>query len=125
MSIQLLPIHHQQSITAYTATCITVAGREFQHNFMIGTDLAPRIWNVAKIIALTPAYLEQLLVNSPQMILLGTGGQPQFLEPPVYAFLYKHGIGFEMMAIGAACRTYNILISEGRRVTAGFLLDQI
>ncbi|MBB1089681.1 hypothetical protein HUU61_00110 [Rhodopseudomonas palustris] len=123
MSIQLLPTHHHQSITAYTATSITVAGHEFQHSFMIGTELAPRIWDAANIMTITSAHLEYLLVNSPQIVLLGIGNRQQFLDPKVYAILYERGIGLEMMTTGAACRTYNILIGEGRRVTAGFLLD--
>jgi uncharacterized protein len=58
----------------------------------------------------------------PQLVILGTGEQQQFPAPALYAVLLNQGIGVEVMTTPAACRTYNILVSEGRRVAAALLL---
>jgi len=59
----------------------------------------------------------------PQLVILGTGEQQQFPKPALYAVLLNQGVGVEVMSTPAACRTYNILVAEGRRVAAALLLD--
>jgi len=58
----------------------------------------------------------------PQLVILGTGEEQLFPKPALYAVLLNQGIGVEVMTTPAACRTYNILVSEGRRVAAALLL---
>ncbi len=59
----------------------------------------------------------------PQLVVLGTGDQQQFPSTSLYAVLLNQGVGVEVMSTPAACRTYNILVSEGRRVAAALLLS--
>ncbi len=59
----------------------------------------------------------------PQLVILGTGEEQQFPQPALYALLLNQGVGVEVMTTPAACRTYNILVSEGRRVAAALLLS--
>ena len=59
---------------------------------------------------------------APEIVLLGTGAQFRFPEPALLAPLYKAGIGVEVMDTPAACRTYNILLGEGRNVVAALLV---
>ena len=58
----------------------------------------------------------------PQLVILGTGEQQQFPKTELYATLLNQGVGVEVMSTPAACRTYNILVSEGRNVAAALLL---
>ncbi len=59
----------------------------------------------------------------PEIVLLGCGARFRFPSPAVLAPLYGAGIGVEVMDTRAACRTYNILLSEGRRVVAALIVD--
>ena len=59
-----------------------------------------------------------VLKLEPELVLLGTGAHQEFPRPQFGATFLKAGIGFEVMDTGAACRTYNVLIGEQRRVAA-------
>ncbi|ROR32106.1 Mth938-like domain-containing protein [Inmirania thermothiophila] len=71
---------------------------------------------------LAPAHLEAVTALGPEVVLVGTGARLRFPAPEVTAPLLARGIGVEVMDTGAACRTYNVLASEGRRVVALLLL---
>ena len=64
------------------------------------------------------------LTLKPEILLLGTGAQLRFPHPRLYRQLIAAGIGMECMDTAAACRTYNILMGEDRKVVAGILLDK-
>jgi len=63
-----------------------------------------------------------LLAQRPEIVLLGTGEQQRFPRPEILRPLTEAGIGVEVMTVQAACRTYNILVAEERRVAAALLL---
>ncbi|HNQ05404.1 MAG TPA: Mth938-like domain-containing protein [Thiobacillaceae bacterium] len=65
---------------------------------------------------------EILTLRAPEIVLLGTGPRQRFPAPEVYKGLIRARIGVEIMDTQAACRTYNILAAEGRRVAAALLL---
>jgi len=71
---------------------------------------------------LTPGHFLTLADLKPQLVILGTGDTQQFPDPALYAALIDQGVGVEVMATPAACRTYNILVAEGRKVAAALLL---
>lgn len=64
-----------------------------------------------------------LLGTAPEMVLLGTGATQRFPRPAVTAPLHAANVGLEVMDTRAACRTYNILVAEGRSVTAALIVD--
>ena len=72
--------------------------------------------------ALGEADFEALLAHRPEIVLLGTGTMQRFPHPRLSAPLAAARVGFEVMDTRAACRTYNILLGEGRRVVAALLL---
>ena len=80
-----------------------------------------RPWPVTGVEALGPADFEQMLSLRPEVVLLGTGERQRFVHPRLYACLTNARIGLETMDTGAACRTYNILMSEGRHVLAALI----
>jgi uncharacterized protein len=79
-------------------------------------------WPPHSIEDLAPEHFSAIAELNPQLVLLGTGAIQQFIEPALYAPLLDQGIGLEAMATPAACRTYNVLVAEGRKVAAALLL---
>ena len=71
---------------------------------------------------LTERHITQLIAFKPEVILLGTGLEQTFPEPAVLAALYPARIGLEVMTTDAACRTFNVLVSEERSVLAALFV---
>jgi len=80
-------------------------------------------WAVASFEALGEADLERLRALAPEVALLGTGSRQRFPHPRLSRALTEARIGLEVMTTAAACRTYNILMAEGRKVAAALLLE--
>ena len=66
---------------------------------------------------------QRLLASSPEIVLLGTGASQRFPHPRVIAPLLEARVGIEVMDTRAACRTYNILVAEGRNVVAALIVE--
>ncbi|MGL6071211.1 Mth938-like domain-containing protein [Craterilacuibacter sp.] len=73
-------------------------------------------WQGASFAALSAEHFAELLPFEPEVVLFGSGHKQRFPHPRLYATLSAQYIGVEVMDTQAACRTYNILLSEGRRV---------
>ena len=71
---------------------------------------------------LVEAHFEAIADLEPEIVLLGTGSRQRFPRPSLLRSLLAHGVGVEIMDTAAACRTYNIIMLEGRRVAAALLL---
>ena len=70
---------------------------------------------------LTTDHLESLLARSPEVVIIGTGPNQQFLEAEHLLLFQKQGIGVEVMTTRSACHTYNVLVSENRFAVAGLM----
>lgn len=68
-----------------------------------------------------PVHIERILAWQPELVLLGTGLVQRFPAASLAARFWAHGIGFEVMDSGAACRTFNVLMAERRRAVAALL----
>jgi uncharacterized protein len=79
-----------------------------------------RDW-IAQDEALAPQHIRQILETQPEIVILGTGARISFPDPALLAQCQQTGVGIEVMDTGAACRTYNVLASEGRKVCAAFM----
>jgi uncharacterized protein len=79
-------------------------------------------WRPASVQDLTAADLEPVLGLAPEVVLLGTGAHQQFPDSAVLRILYEQRIGVEIMDTSAACRTFNVLVSEGRSVAAALIV---
>jgi uncharacterized protein len=79
-------------------------------------------WPVTDFAALTAAHFDYFLALKPEVLLLGTGSKQHFAHPSLYRELIQARIGIEFMDTPAACRTYNILVTEDRKVIAAVLL---
>ena len=80
-------------------------------------------WAVASFEALAEPDFERLRALNPDVALLGTGSRQRFPHPRLSRALNEARIGLEVMTTAAACRTYNILMAEGRKVAAALLLE--
>lgn len=84
------------------------------------TIIAP--WRPEAAPELTTADLEPLLGLGPEVVLLGTGTRQLFPDLQVLRILHEQRIGVEVMDTAAACRTYNVLVTEGRNVAAALIV---
>lgn len=83
----------------------------------------PELWDVTRFEDLTEAHFERILALKPELVIFGSGPKLRFARPNLYRPLIQARIGMETMDIGAACRTYNVLASEGRAVLAALLIE--
>jgi len=118
---------HLQTPASYLVTgtgrgWIRIGTQEFRENIVLTADAIATGFAPKGFDALTNADFERLLETSPEIVLLGTGETQRFLHPRVTAPLHQARIGLEVMDTRAACRTYNILVAEGRSVTAALIL---
>ncbi len=110
-------------IEGYGTEGIAIGGRRYRRSLILTPSRILEPWEPSSSANLTREHLNELLALEPQVIILGTGPQQVFPDPAVYFWVMERGIGIEVMDTGAACRTYNILMSEGRRVVAGLIQD--
>jgi uncharacterized protein len=110
-------------IDAYGSEGIVIGGRRFTRGLIVTPQRVLDDWGPADPASLRLAHLEALLEQAPdaQVMVLGTGAYQVFPDPTLYVAITRRGVGLEVMDTGAACRTYNILMSEGRRVVAGLM----
>jgi uncharacterized protein len=78
-------------------------------------------WHVSSVADIDEEKLKVIFDLQPEVILIGTGNQQVFLPPSTQAHFFRRNFGFEVMTTDAACRTYNVLIAEGRHVVAALL----
>lgn len=81
-------------------------------------------WPVASFDALTPELFAMLLEPQPEVVIFGSGARLRFPHPRLTMQLTAQRIGVETMDFQAACRTYNILMAEGRKVAAALLIER-
>jgi uncharacterized protein len=79
-------------------------------------------WPVQSVEGLAADHLAAILELAPEVVLLGTGATFVFPEPALLAPLRQARVGVEVMDTPAACRTYNILLGEGRNVVAAVIV---
>jgi len=114
--------------TIYTVTTegVTVRSPEgrsllLESSFIIGTDTLIKDWGPRAIDQLMANHFAAIAAMKPEVVLLGTGQRLRFPPHALLTPLMEAGIGCEVMDSAAACRTYNVLNSEGRKVVAALL----
>lgn len=85
-----------------------------------GQRIVPE-WNVTSIDDINEATLEVIFELKPEVVLIGTGKTQVFLPLATQMLFFRRNIGFEVMTTDAACRTFNVLATEGRHVVAALL----
>ncbi|QJR11385.1 hypothetical protein DSM104443_02460 [Usitatibacter rugosus] len=122
MKVDRVTAEGRNGFTGYGAGYVAVNGRHIERGVLVRPE-AIDDWNVASIAQLAPEHVQQVLAAKPEIVLLGSGARFAFPDPAVLAPLYAARIGVEVMDTPAACRTFNILASEGRNVVAALVVD--
>jgi len=111
-------------ITAYSNSSITVANTSYRANIIVTTDKVLESCLPKQVQDMDEAHLSRIIALNPEIVLFGTGGAIAFPADDVCQLLYLRRIGFEVMDPGAACRSFNFLLGEGRKiVSALFMID--
>ena len=96
---------------------------KIERSIVIGSGGEKFDWHCARFEDLTENHFTQLAVSQPELVIFGSGTQLRFAPPAYMRVLMQRRIGIETMDTLAACRTYNILAGEGRRVIAALLIE--
>lgn len=121
MKLSLSDESQANIITAYAQGNFTVRGQVFSGSHIFWPEKAPLAWELADIADLNQQSFNQLLCEDTEAIILGTGKSLLFPDDKWLEQIYSHSIGIEIMDTPAACRTYNILVSEGRQIVAALI----
>ena len=121
MEFNLEVPHNHFFIRSVSENGIRVNDDIFTHPCIIsGQRIVPE-WNVASVDDIDEASLQVIFDLDPEVILIGTGNTQVFLPTATQVHFFRRNIGFEVMRTDAACRTFNVLASEGRHVVAALM----
>ncbi|MBF6023742.1 Mth938-like domain-containing protein [Lysobacter niastensis] len=123
MQLNLERPEHEFFLRSADGASARVNDRRLQASFVLAPDRLVD-WTPRDAKALTPADMEPLLALEPEVILLGTGATQVFPPAATLAACLSRKVGVEVMTNSAAARTFNVLAGEGRRVVAGFILNE-
>ena len=110
-------------IVRYGADGVQINEQIYTQSLLLMPDQIITPWAPTRLEELNSSHLNEAQNLNPEVILLGTGIQQQFPDRTVMRSILQSGIGLEVMDTGSACRTYNILMGEGRRVVAALLIS--
>ena len=117
-----------QSILGYGSGWVGIASNgvaeKIESSIVIGSGGEKFDWDCARFEDLTEAHFEKLAASQPELVIFGSGARLRFAPPALMRALMQNRIGIETMDTLAACRTYNILAGEGRRVIAALLIEK-
>jgi len=109
--------------TAYGDDYVAVNHEKYLKNLIVLPESIIPEWSTATVETLATEDMQKLLDLGTEIILLGTGKRLRFPSGSLLRPFAPAGIGLEIMDLKAACRTYNILAAEGRKVAAALLFD--
>ena len=109
-------------IRSYERGSVQIRDRHFDTSVIVLPDEIIEGWPPGHPGDLSASHFGPVVERMPEVLLLGTGEAQSFPEARIFVTLMDLGVGFEVMDNAAACRTYNILLSEGRRAAVALLL---
>lgn len=124
MKLHATNTQQYQTVTAYDDLGVEFNLVRFEHSLIVLPEVAPALWPVDSFEALSVEHFAQVAATEPDVVILGTGKKQRFIHPKLIAQLSAQHKGVECMDNQAACRTYNILMAEGRKVALALILEQ-
>ncbi len=118
MKLHLHDLSGQNAITGHGSGYIQINATRISTPVWVTPTAIESPWHAPALERLGFADFDELLKHNPGIVVLGVGPVFKFPQATVVAAFSKARIGFEVMDTGAACRTYNVLMSEGRNVAA-------
>ncbi len=116
-------IPHANTVTGYGESFIEINAERLHYSILVMPAGILEDWKVNRFESLTPEHFAAIVRHAPEIVLFGSGSRLRFPAPQLMRPLIEVGIGFETMDTRAACRTYNVLMAEGRQVAAALLLE--
>jgi uncharacterized protein len=111
-------------VRAYGPGMLRIGERSYDTSLIVTATTLIERWRPRRIEDLEPGDLEPVFALGPEVLLLGSGLSQKFPGRGILAALYESRVGFEIMDTGAACRTYNVLVAEGRRAAAALIVER-
>ena len=124
MKMQAERIEGQNAIARHAADGVVVNGVEHRSSVVVPWQGEVAGWPVHSFETLTAEHFERVAALGPEIVIFGSGTRLRFPPAAAMRVLIERRIGFETMDVAAAARTYNVLLSEGRRVVAALLFEQ-
>jgi uncharacterized protein len=122
MKLHLTQAEGQNLITGYGDGWVEINRKRYERSLIVLPESIIEDWQLSDFDSLTAEHFQRLVALKPEVVLLGTGVKHRFIHPRLTAPLTALGISVECMDTAAACRTYNILMGEGRQVAAILIL---
>jgi uncharacterized protein len=110
-------------VRAYSPGEVRIGDTVIRRSCLLRADRLVTDWRPQTLNEVAAEDLHAILALEPEIVVLGSGTKQRFPRPDLIHELLARGIGCEVMDTGAACRTYNVLVSEERRVVAALLLQ--
>jgi hypothetical protein len=123
LKLQSDPHSGANTITGYGDGYVEINQTPYAHAVLLSSDGAISEWPVQSFERLEASHFTQMVDLNPELILIGTGSKQRFPKPELLKSLILAKIGFEIMDSQAACRTYNILVGEGRQVLLALIVE--
>ncbi|MFZ6776375.1 Mth938-like domain-containing protein [Undibacterium sp. Ji83W] len=123
MKLHSTPTQQYQTITAYEKDSVEINAITYTHSLIVLPETKPRQWSATSFEQLSNDDFAQIEATVPDVVILGTGNKQRFVHPKLTAALAAKRIGVECMDNQAACRTYNILMAEGRKVALALIME--
>jgi uncharacterized protein len=111
------------AIARHGSAGVVVNGSEYRSSVIVPWQGDVRVWPVRDFAALSEVHFAALAELAPELIIFGSGARLRFVRPALLRALIERRIGVETMDTAAACRTYNVVLSEGRAVVAALIFE--
>ena len=125
MKLQSDPHSGANTITGYGDGYVEINQTPYAHAVLLSSDGAISAWPVQSFDSLEASHFAQMVELKPELILIGTGSKQRFPKPELLKSLILAKIGYQILDSQAACRTYNILVGEGRQVLLALIVEPI
>jgi len=125
VKLQSDPHSGANTITGYGDGYVEINRTPYSHAVLLNSDGAIQEWAVPAFDELSATDFNEMAALKPELIIIGTGKRQRFPKPELLKTLIEAKIGFEVMDSQAACRTYNILVGEGRQVLLALIVEAI
>lgn len=111
------------TVTAHGEGYVAINGERYSNSLIVQPEAIDTAWQVNNVDTLAAAHIERLLATGADILILGTGKRQHFPPLDLLKPVMAAGRTLDVMDTSAACRTYNILMSEGRAVAAALIIE--
>ena len=111
------------TVSAYGPNYIEINAQRYTNSLLLSPESPVIEWSCTRFEDIKTEDFEQIAKLEPAVVIFGSGERIRFPKPALIAPLIARNIGIETMDLQAACRTYNVLMAEGRKVVAALLIE--